>query len=459
MKKIRATEVRPSHAWYINRLSLARCIVALIFQLIVPRKMTSSLKHVLLSVAAFATFAAGDGGLPLPPKQDPWYTAPAGFHSTAPGTILRVRTAPDLSNLTSTFGNASTAYNVLFRSTDSNYKPTFGVTTLFVPAHAQANDSSLLSYQIPYNSPDLNASPSYAIYSPALTAGLIASDINTALQKGWYVNVPDHEGPHASFGAGVQEGHATLDSIRAVLAHLRNSITSSSDPRVALWGYSGGSIASEFALELAVQYAPDLSIAGAALGGLVPNISHSIPDIDHGPFAGLLPAALVGFSTQHPAVHQYLLSQLKPSGPHNASTFLSVLNMTIAEAFPTFAGQKISSYFQAGAAFFTAPVVQNALATDLTMGFHGIPKPPLYVYKAVHDEVSNVTDTDALVERFCQVRARILYERNRLGGHLAEETNGDARALAWLERVFAGGDETEGCTVRNVAVNVTDSPL
>ena len=44
-------------------------------------------------------------------------------------------------------------------------------------------------------------------------ASLISSDISTSLSKGWYVNIPDHEGPLA----GITEGYATIDSIRAVL--------------------------------------------------------------------------------------------------------------------------------------------------------------------------------------------------------------------------------------------------
>lgn len=103
----------------------------------------------------------------LPPKQDPWYTAPyvrRGTHSSriyttsmlpigrliffldwvklygleqcadvclvvyrpnyelaAPGQILRIRAARG--NLTSVQTNSSEAYNILYRTTDSQYKP------------------------------------------------------------------------------------------------------------------------------------------------------------------------------------------------------------------------------------------------------------------------------------------------------------------------------------------------
>lgn len=41
----------------------------------------------------------------VPPSQDPWYTAPLGFESAAPGAILRIR--PDPSNITAVVSAAS----------------------------------------------------------------------------------------------------------------------------------------------------------------------------------------------------------------------------------------------------------------------------------------------------------------------------------------------------------------
>lgn len=167
----------------------------------------------------------------LPPSKDPWYTAPANFEAAAPGAILRLRAAPG--NLTSVQSNSSAAYNILYRTTDSQYKPTWAVTTLFIPANVMTNNSNdkLLSYQIPYDSADVDAGPSYALYGSPM------GDITAALGKGWYVNVPDYEGPLASFTAGVISGHATIDSIRAVLSSGFGLVD---DTRYAMWGYSGG---------------------------------------------------------------------------------------------------------------------------------------------------------------------------------------------------------------------------
>jgi hypothetical protein len=92
---------------------------------------------------------------PLPPSKDPFYTAPPGYESAAQGAVLRIRLAPGLA---AGIANCSGAYNILYRTTDSNYEPAWAVTTLLVPqsmsAHFTANNTTvspgsvLLSYQV-----------------------------------------------------------------------------------------------------------------------------------------------------------------------------------------------------------------------------------------------------------------------------------------------------------------------
>ena len=97
----------------------------------------------------------------LPPSQDPFYTAPAGYEAAAPGAVLRVRSARG--NLTQISANIGSAYNILYRTTDSNYRPSWAVTTLYVPktapklnatssstnSTAGAAGAALLSYLVP----------------------------------------------------------------------------------------------------------------------------------------------------------------------------------------------------------------------------------------------------------------------------------------------------------------------
>ena len=130
------------------------------------------------------------------------------------------------------------------------------MTTVFVPT--KSNGTALLSYQIAYDSASVDASPSYSLNSVTDTK------IEAALGRGWHVNVPDYEGPLASFTAGVMSGYATLDSVRAALS-CREILRLSPNARYAMYGYSGGALGAGWAAELQSQYAPELKFSGAAL--------------------------------------------------------------------------------------------------------------------------------------------------------------------------------------------------
>lgn len=94
-------------------------------------------------------------GIPLPPSEDPFYTGPHGYEKATPGAVLRVRSVPEFAK---GIANCSAAYNILYRTTDSNYAPAWAVTTLLIPEPVSkgltANDTAispgsiLLSYQV-----------------------------------------------------------------------------------------------------------------------------------------------------------------------------------------------------------------------------------------------------------------------------------------------------------------------
>jgi hypothetical protein len=77
-------------------------------------------------------------------------------------------------------------------------------------------------------------------------------------------------------------------------------------------GYSGGSIGGEWAAELQSSYAPELRIAGAAIGRLPANITEAILPLDGSPFAGLIYSAFNGISNALPNFAAYIEKYLLP---------------------------------------------------------------------------------------------------------------------------------------------------
>jgi hypothetical protein len=213
---------------------------------------------------------------PIPPAQDPFYRPPPGYENAAPGTILASRPAPaklEILNLIPI--NIKQVTQLLYRTTNALGEPEVTVTTVLVPDNASYD--KVVNYQVAEDSGgQINCAPSYTLQtgSQALYAG--TGDVEMlliigALNEGWIVNTPDWEGPNSTFIEGFQAGQATLDSVRAVLSS--GNITGvEKDAKVNMWGYSGGALASEWAMELQASYAPELKFVGAAIGGVTPNV-------------------------------------------------------------------------------------------------------------------------------------------------------------------------------------------
>lgn len=112
--------------------------------------------------------------------------------------------------------------------------------------------SRILSYQIAYDAPDINCSPSFGLQPGAnaaatpftrdqmnLIAGILEDDGPPPV-----LNMADYEGSNAAFTVGPQSAYQILDSICA--ATNSGNITGI-DPgaETALFGYSGGGYAAE----------------------------------------------------------------------------------------------------------------------------------------------------------------------------------------------------------------------
>ncbi len=392
-----------------------------------------------------------------PPTKDPWYQAPSGWEDAKPGAVLRTRAHayPTLN-----IRNTLDVFQVLFRTTDTVGQPSWSVTTVFRPkshincttTRPEACAHGVVSYQVPTDSADLDASPSFLLQQRDPYG-----EIRDLLGLGWFVSVPDYEGPLASFCAGLQAAHATLDAGRAVMRAAVDGFGLRGDrARLALWGYSGGAFATEFAAELAASYAPDLAIAGVAVGGASPNLTSVTVRMNGQDTAGIVVAGMLGITMQRPAERQYLESHLRETGPRNRTGFMAVKNMTGLDALYAYANQDVFDYFVNGRADWEDRVIQNLYDRDGMMGVHGVPNMPCFYYKAIEDEMSPVIETDVIVDRFCSQGANILYHRNTLGGHNAELWSGRPRTYDFLSAVLDGTSNIvipkTGCLTVNVSV-------
>ncbi|KAB2571625.1 Lipase A [Lasiodiplodia theobromae] len=424
------------------------------------------------TLAASAPLQSVRAAAPQPPSQDPWYEQPANISDYVPGAIIRSR---QVANQLEPFlplpvsVSVESVHQYLFRTTDSLGNAVAAASTLIKPYNA--NPEKLLSYQTAYDSSNPDCSPSYTLQSGSAPGGLggivdqnstLSIDtpfIAASLNQGWYVSIPDYEGLQAHFVAGLISGYATLDSIRAALSAGPTDAGLSTSPRYAMWGYSGGSLASEWAAELQPSYAPELDLAGTALGGLIANVTSVAVTINKTPFAGLGFSGIIGLSKAYPALADFLDERLIPE---KKAEFFSrgggcLVGNTVAGA-----GQDLFSYFINGTeeqeGILQEPAVASVLAVAGQMGRHGVPTMPLYVYKAVGDEVSPAVDSDLVIQQFCSENSgevTIEYYRNTFGEHATELILGSANALGWIKNRLDGVAVTgEGtCKVQDVFIS------
>ncbi|KAK0624387.1 secretory lipase-domain-containing protein, partial [Immersiella caudata] len=375
-----------------------------------------------------------------PPSLDTWYAPPPGWESTAPGTPLKIR--PN-AYPTINVRNCSGTFQVLYRSSDTHGNASWAVTTVFMPtSHAKCDrkdpvgtgcSHAVVSYQVPSDSVWVDAAPSYL-----LQAREPYGEMRDLLKRGWWVAVPDYEGPQAAYCAGKQAGYATLDGLKAVLAIGGEFGLDTERARLGMWGYSGGAFATGFALEVAGRYAPDLKIAGGVVGGPSPNLTTVAELMNGKDTAGLVVASIVGVTMQYPKAKEFMMSKLKKEGVYNETGFMAVMNMTGAGALVAYGHQNVYDYFENGAADLWHPIIQEVIDADAVMGLHGAPPKdiPVFVYKAARDEMSFVDETDELVGRYCKGGATVLYHRNLLGGHNDELWSGRLRTMDFLAHVL-----------------------
>ncbi|MBP1054574.1 lipase family protein [Rhodococcus qingshengii] len=413
---------------------------------------------VTVSVAAaqprvFDTFYDYDGSAPL--------------SSYAPGDVLKTRTVPyHVVNVPTPLQ----AVQVLYRSTDALGRPVANVTSILRPPNAQPG--KVLSYQSVYDSLNPDDSPSRAIagntpigqWTPSgrnfnLGGTMVSGEIamfGPMLAAGYTVVIPDTEGPEADFAAGPEYGMLTLDSLRAAREVAETGITD--DAEIALMGYSGGAIATNWAAILAPDYAPDVDddLIGAAEAGVMVNPATNLRyangslgwggvvgmaivgigrayDIDFDPYlndygreimARMQDASIVNAGAQYPGLTWQQMVKPEYADPNSVPEFVDVVN-------------------------------------TINMGIAPIPTIPMFIAQAANgifngtlpggpgtgpgDGVMVADDVAALATRYCNAGLAIQYDQYDTIEHLIGGALWLPGALQWLVDRFNGAPAPSNC--------------
>ncbi|WP_280221772.1 lipase family protein [Nocardia neocaledoniensis] len=396
-------------------------------------------RRTLLAVAAALVLAgvpAGAHGAPLYPRADPdpFYAQPADLSASAPGDVLDVRAMPPLAMFPDT-----TVTLVKFRSTDSTGDPIAATTTVLQPVNHRP-DAPVLSYQHIINGLGVQCSVSKVLYTQ--DPNLMVREAvawNFALRRGWTMALPDHLGPTFAYGAAKLGGQVTLDGIKAVRKVEQLRIAGS---RVAMAGYSGGGMATAWAAALQPTYAPDVEIAGAAMGGVPMNLVSMLEGLGFGrhPVFGLALAAGIGLEREYP--QRFPISeQMNASGLAARAAIADACTNDILGAG---AGRGILD-FAATTSLVEDPQARAVVEENSLELYPGAPTMPVFEWHSPIDALIPVDAITATTRRWCAAGTSVVTESTPTPDHLTAAVLGLPSALRWLDARLQGEPAPSTC--------------
>ena len=326
----------------------------------------------------------------------------------------------------------------MYRSTDAHGRPEAAVTTVVVPRGKDPATCPVLSYQCAIDAVAARCFPSYALRQGAELVGASVQAeflfITAALSRGWAVSIPDHEGLKGMWGAPYEAGFRVLDGLRAAVSH--EELGLSPNAPMAVWGYSGGGLASGWAAEAAETYAPELDIVGAVLGSPVVDPESVARRLNATPWAGL--AALMIASLVHvfPEAKKVVEEHATEQGK---ALLTEIEDMSTGGAIRRFRNVDIADFvdltFQE---LFALPELQHVF--QVTRLGQKTPSMPVLLIQGVHDKIVNVADVDRLVQTYTDGGAAVSYHRDPLAEHLLLYPFGVPMSLWWLADRLARND-------------------
>jgi hypothetical protein len=405
-------------------------------------------------------------GMAVPqPKDDPFYSYAGStpLASIAPGKVLNTRSIHYRAFGVPTWLRAT---QLLYRSTSQTGNPTVNVTSVIQPPD-QDDKTKVISYQSAYDSLNQNDEPSYAI-SGGVTLGGLVPNVELAvfgpfLADGYTVIVPDTEGQRADFAAGPEYGMNTLDSIRAVFSP-SSTVGLPDDAKVAMLGYSGGAIATEWAAELAPTYAPDVNarMIGAAMGGLLVDPAHNLHYIEGSlGWAGVMPMALVGIARAFEKETDFR----KYLSANGAKLYDDMQTTSIVDVLfqPKYSGLTWKKLAKPKYPIPESIPLYVDCVNDLIMGTGGTPTIPLFLGQGANgglegtpgdkkgiragDGVMIAGDVRTLARGYCaKGNKTVWYEEYEDYSHISSLLLWLPNSIAWIKERFAGLPAPQNCS-------------
>ncbi|RDI68049.1 lipase family protein [Nocardia pseudobrasiliensis] len=362
-------------------------------------------------------------GLPPAPSEDPFYAQPPSLADARMGEVLdsrpiEVRDIPTSAPLTS--------WQVKYVSQDTKGTPWTTVATILQPVGG-ARISKLVAFDPWIDALSDRCNPSYQLRAGTAflaSTGMIAElpNLVALLDRGYTVVVPDFLGPYNHFTAAYVEGRNTLDGVRAALNFAPLGL--SAQTPVGMLGYSGGARGTEFAAELAPDYAPELNLVGVVVVGMPMDLSASGRRMNKGPFAGIDMSSVFGLARAYPELHLPALF----TDPDLDRELGDMCNTDVLARYAFADGHDAT----VGRIWPMDPPPVAAVVESIRAGRLGTPRAPLYLAVGDNDNVALPEANDRLAADYRARGVDLTYVRLPLAEHISSGAMAAPMALAWL---------------------------
>jgi hypothetical protein len=379
------------------------------------------------------------------PAKDPFYR----YHASTPlkqvphGTALAERS---VTLGVSTGATPLPAEQILYRTTDAVGKPALSVTTVVLPLTGTVAPK-VAAYLSFYDALSTKCDPSYTLRggnpgaSNETTAVIEQSLVESLRAAGDIVTIPDFEDERVDYVAGTESGMSTLDGIAATLSVLglgRNT-------PIGMMGYSGGSIAADWAAELAPRYAPTLRLVGVAMGGIPVDLVHNLQYIDGSPsWSDVMPAAMIGITRSFHINFQKYLSR------YGKRIVKAESHQCIGEfqgAFPNLKVVQLVRHRYRDV--FGVPVFRRTMNKLIMGSVPGHPVGPFYMAAGnsdgIGDGVMVQRDQQQLAYEYCHEGVTVNFQVLKNLQHEAAGAAFFPQAVVYLQQRFLGLPAEDNC--------------
>ncbi|MEV0379646.1 lipase family protein [Nonomuraea sp. NPDC050643] len=314
------------------------------------------------------------------------------------------------------------AWHVLYNSTSATGRLNTVSGTLLVPrAGYPLGARPIIGYAVGTHGLGDQCAPSVAM-SQGTEAELAL--VSLFLLKGFAVVMTDYEGLGTpgthTYMAGISQGRAVLDSIRAA-TRVSGSGLSTRAP-VGVMGYSQGGASAGWAAQLQPSYAPELRLRGVAAGGVPADLYAVATHLDGSPDFGLGAAAGVGFDAAYPELD--LEADLNDRG----RALLADAADDCVGDLGKLAGLRFSDLSPIdllNQPKWRARLAENRLGATA-------PRVPMFLYHARGDQIIPLTVGATLRSEYCRAGVNARWVALPAPDHVTGAIEGGPPAIEWL---------------------------